>query len=539
MDYRTMRLVKKYFGKWLQRKPQTALTVKINRQNLKRAVAVSDAYWNELYEPIIRVVETCLGCIQISSGGLSSASKLNEQYASELTSIIGALKGIPGKNSLDDHINNYSVFISFSTLFISKRMNKVNFTFVENSKSGDKRTIQVFPWDACTETLNNVQAKRKNYLPPIYCISVPVLFRMLSGTGRNWLQSQPDKFCGVLEAVFSNGEKGLYSGPLSLVIPSKSDSPTLDGGISLVGQSPTPSSHTDESSEASLDDLISKIGGGTSSGDKDFEALLEGNRTGLGTTPSMSPEDEFAALLEGKAKAPESASQKPGISSEPVSNEQSIEDEFTTLLEGKAKAPEPASQKPGISSEPVSNEQSIEDEFAALLEGKAKAPEPASQKPGISSEPVSNEQSIEDEFTTLLEGKTKTPKPVPNQNYVPTSPSLDLIRWAISEKNHGGGVFNVVLDDGELVLGLRVGDADIDVVTAFVRSDYDLDSEADVSKVRDEIIYDLNLSDSWICNEHGEMEHKVISQKGKDIVSAILVRCDDWERSQFDTYTFV
>ncbi len=499
-----MRLVKKYFGKWLQRKPQTALTVKINRQNLKRAVAVSDAYWNELYEPIIRVVETCLGCIQISSGGLSSASKLNEQYASELTSIIGALKGIPGKNSLDDHINNYSVFISFSTLFISKRMNKVNFTFVENSKSGDKRTIQVFPWDACTETLNNVQAKRKNYLPPIYCISVPVLFRMLSGTGRNWLQSQPDKFCGVLEAVFSNGEKGLYSGPLSLVIPSKSDSPTLDGGISLVGQSPTPSSHTDESSEASLDDLISKIGGGTSSGDKDFEALLEGNRTGLGTTPSMSPEDEFAALLEGKAKAPESAS-----------------------------------QKPGISSEPVSNEQSIEDEFVALLEGKAKAPEPASQKPGISSEPVSNEQSIEDEFTTLLEGKTKTPKPVPNQNYVPTSPSLDLIRWAISEKNHGGGVFNVVLDDGELVLGLRVGDADIDVVTAFVRSDYDLDSEADVSKVRDEIIYDLNLSDSWICNEHGEMEHKVISQKGKDIVSAILIRCDDWERSQFDTYTFV
>lgn len=451
---------------------------------------MSDAYWDQLYKPSIELIE---GCSRLFG---SYGFEICKSYEMQFVKFISRYKGVVDDNPLALHLNNYAIASAFSCLYLSKIL--IKFEFYSISKNADslgERDI-FYPWrEIPSKKHSDIKLKKTTYIAPLYTYSLPILFVMLPNVAWKWLLGDMRIYQGLLDAVHSNGEKGVFANYLSdLYIPTESGN--RSGEIAKVEVVKVieniESNDASSQSNGGLEELLSSLGSNNNADDISLDELLNGQTNNQSenvkeSISTSSGELDFS-IFEGSPTADNKKYPPPEILSKDETTPD-ILSEFQSFL--SSTAPKREEESGSIQSE--DDPESELDDFHAYTALEAEVTQDIS--PGTERTPLFSEQ------TTL---------------------SMDLAEWAKSI------LMNYQIDSGVYVVFSEQGNAialDIDkAFLSFARADFDLDSEEQYRSVADEVLSDLLMSADWIANDDGSEVWKLMVNNIS--VNAVLLNTD-------------
>ncbi|MCT8873802.1 hypothetical protein [Shewanella xiamenensis] len=453
-------------------------------------MAVSDAYWDQLYNPSIELIESCSQLFG------SYGFDICKSYEIQFVKFISRYKGVVDDNPLALHLNNYAVASAFSCLYLSKIL--IKFEFYSISKKADslgERSV-FYPWREIPSTQHaDIKLKKTAYLAPLYTYSLPILFAILPNVAWKWLLSDMKIYQGLLDVVHSNGEKGVFANYLSdLYIPTESgNGPDEVKKVEVVKAIDNTEANVSSCQKnGGLEELLSSLGSSNNADDISLDELLNGQANN------------------------QSENVKESISSPSGDLDFSIFDSSPSIDNTKSQQSEMLSKKEAAPD--------ILSEFQSFLSS-------ASPKHEEDSCLISNEDAQESEFDdfdayTALEAEV-TQNVSPSAERAPlfseqTTLSMDLAEWAksiIMDYQIDSGVYVVFSEQGNTIA------LDIDkAFLSFVRADFDLDSEEQYRSVADEVLSDLLMSADWIANDDGSEVWKLMVNN--TAVNAVLLNTD-------------
>ncbi|WP_259592220.1 hypothetical protein [Shewanella baltica] len=434
---------------------------------LKKIIAVSDAYWNELYQPMINIVVASINVFEKQN------SRILNDYQDQFVRIIRRSKGAVQGEPMLAHLQTYCLALAFSSLYVARLCSEFDFISVSKSKKSIGERNAYFPWLDSSENVE-IKIKRASRVLPVYVLAYSILNQSIGSVGWRWLHSQLGILKGLWDSIQSNGESGIFAGLLADMQSIPLDRHNLyqatNEQYSVPKVAAEPKKVSEEpSSSSSLDDLIMGLGGDNS-------------------------ELAFEDLFADKAKSSKS---------EDTINEKSSELDLS-IFESDEPQPQPQPQP-----------QKTDPDFNSESELQVNDLDPIPSDTG-SSDDVLNE------FQNFLANCSTTEQPVISDNYNSSTITGDLIKWAttiISDNIPTDFIFVVEFDEGyNLAIDKEEG------ILAFVKSDYDLDSEEAYNAVKEEVLTDLSMSSEWIENFEGGDEWKLIN-KGETKKVILLKKC--------------
>lgn len=481
---------------------------------LKKIVAVSDEYWEALYSPITNTVSRSLGVYEKQKG------KLYSDYVDQFVRLVRRSKGTVQDDPLIVHLHTFSLALAFSSLYVARLCHSFEFTAISTSKKNKGERSQCYPWINVPSECE-IKLAKVSRLYPAYVQAISIFNTMMNETGWKWLHSRPEVLKGLLDSVYTNGEKGAFAGILSDM-----RSAPIGRSVESAIQTELPeSSSVDVEQEGanengSLDDLISGLGGGGD--DVSLDDLLDSSKQAslsenkqAEVKPVPSSNDSLDLSIfdsEPGMDASEnqsSASLGSGESKEIVPEPSPTNE--TKVVSNDKEASVPAVEDKAEDKAPVKTSADALDEFTAFLASTSSSSSvdnnadkeeervETSSEMGANTTPVSeaensdtsagvdHNESLEGDSSLLFSSES--------------SITNDLLKWCleqVKEQPSQNGV-HVLMRDNEKAI---VVERDTGVME-FVRSDYDLDNESAYRTVAEEVLTDLEMSQSWIATEDG------------------------------------
>lgn len=433
------------------RKPELSHALSLNTGALKKLVAVSDEYWVALYEPIMAIAVRCFKCFKNNQTGLAN------DYILQLSNAVRRSKGEVREEQLLSHVYTYGLVLSFTSLYLSRLLAAYDFVLQYDigDRKGERRDF--YPWLSLPSSDTSIKVRKKRHVDPFFALAMPLYRGLVTDIAATWLQANSEINIAVLQAIYSNGEQGLYSVPLSYIKAYSFDNEQVElPDTAIANKAIFESVPLPVSGEQAIDSLLDSFG--VDLADTTLEDLFS-------TTTAPQP-------IASQPKAPEqeiSAKQENVSPGNVVNNKVDAVDEideFAALLaSGNAEVV-------NLSAPPAEPEVTTDiDEFSALLAGG-----------GVETESV----AIEGVQITPLEPELDVP--------VVEHISDELIEWAISSRNRSQGVFGVQIEGAKL-LALQVPEAFYD----YIDSEYSIEStQRDL--VLEQLKHDLELSGNVISN---------------------------------------
>ena len=430
---------------------------------LKKIVAVSDEYWGALYSPIIDVVSASLNVFD------KQKLKLYSDYVDQFVKLVRRSKGVVQDDPLLVHLHTYSLVLSFSALYIARICNDFDFLAISKSKKNVGERTVFYPWLSVPEN-SELKLSKVSRSYPVYIQAVSIFNALLTDIGWKWLHTKPEVLKSLLDSIYSNGEKGSFSGILSdmRAAPLGSSSESIKTVVEL---SPDETNTEALSNPADLDSLIDGLGGNNE--DISLDELLE---------PSKNSQTEVI----NEPKSSDNSNNELDLSIFESESSKNLPNNNTSSVQ---KSDEPADVKPEVVDKISSkeNESSVTsenalNEFTAFL-ASATDDESKPKETGESENEIKNDKEHEMLFSSEATITT------------------DLINWCLLQVQStpsSNGV-HIILFEGNKVIALEQDKG----VMEFVRSDYDLDSEAAYISVAEEVLTDIGMSRTWIENNDG------------------------------------
>ena len=239
--------------RWLRRK-QRPVSLKV--VPLKKSIAVSDEYWEVLYQPLIDVTTRCFSVFG------SSKDKLFIDYIDQFVKLVRCNKGTVQEDPLLMHIQTFSLSVAYTSLYLSRLMLAFECHCVSTDKSNKGERNVFYPW-LHTPSNIDIRLKKITHVLPCYVYAFPIMSKLLcNDTGLKWLHSKPLIMKALYDALMSNGEKGLLSDLLSIMKKAPVDNEC--SVISITNIEPVHSTEQPKDTvenKASLNDLIAGLGG--------------------------------------------------------------------------------------------------------------------------------------------------------------------------------------------------------------------------------------------------------------------------------------
>ncbi|WP_045391809.1 hypothetical protein [Vibrio rotiferianus] len=240
---------------------------------LKKNLAVSNEYFDVLYQPIVDIVQNSTAHL------FQTRQETLDSYVSQLASIVRVTKGKVQEDNKEVHIDNFCAVLCFSAYFVADIVHKLSF-FVDD---GESNREEVHLWLSSYDG-RDILVKKKKKLDPICMTLFLIGQRMLSEPRTiTWLLGDKSRrLFDVLTFIHSGGERGKYSYCIdgSQVI-AENVAVVASGSNSVIQDSVLDTSTED--SKSALDDLL---------GDCEIPSLddLLNNATSSSGVPSSSKE---------------------------------------------------------------------------------------------------------------------------------------------------------------------------------------------------------------------------------------------------------
>ena len=303
---------------------------------LKKIVAVSDEYWDALYQPMIDVV------IQSLSLFKKQEAKLHSDYVEQFDRLVRNHKGTVQDDPLLVHLYTYSLVMSFSALYVARICSNFDFHAIsENKKNFGERSF-FYPW-MDKPLKSELKISRASRVYPVYIQGVSILNVMLNKNGWKWLHSAPLVLKGLLDAINSNGENGTLSGVLTGMRPAPINNLETSNRAAVNTVSLQEEVADESSKSQSIDDLISDLGGDTK--DVSIDELL-GEPKSTDSSKGVVDLSIFdAEPVEEETQTPvvEKETQTPVVEKETQTPVNAL-DEFTAFLETAANSDDSTSE---------------------------------------------------------------------------------------------------------------------------------------------------------------------------------------------------
>lgn len=498
---------------------------------LKKIVAVSDEYWNALYKPVTDVVISCVSVFD------NNKSSLLSDYADQFVRLVRRSKGGVQDDPLLVHLYTFGLVVSFSVIYVSRLSSDFEFHAISSDKkTAGERTI-FFPWFN-TPTKAELKIKKAERVFPAYVNGFTIINRMVSDVGWKWLLGNKVVLKAMIDAIYSNGESGVFSGVLAeLRKPSLSDR-SHSVVSSVVTEKQAMPSASDSGPAPSIDDLINNLGGGE---DFSLDDLLSGNANPTtekapGRPASVSDVDNTDSL------------DLSVFDTEPFLSDSSNKTQLTEEIHSSNGDPQPekiwhaklntdsAENIQSNTGAAVSADDAL-DEFQAFLNSVSdasasslNADEFVGQSPSGETSYDFDDSAKEDGVSTALEQPMSdglvqdAANNAENSLLFSNESSLasEFVQWCCKKLKFYDGASGLypLKHNNTFVIAVDV-DAGI---KAYVNDDYDLENDSQVISVAEEVHTDIAMSSLWLPNgEGGEIWTLFI---GNDKYKVILVKPD-------------
>ena len=523
---------------WSRKQREPALDV----VPLKKIIAVSDEYWEALYSPIIDSVARSLGVYEKQKG------KLYSDYVDQFVRLVRRSKGTVQDDPLLVHLHTFSLSIAFSSLYVARLCHSFEFTAISKGKKTKGERSHVYPWMNVPVECE-IKLSKVSRLYPAYVYAISIFNTMMNDTGWKWLHSKPDVLKGLIDSIYSNGEKGVFSGILADMRAAPIGR-SVENITQVEISESVPVENEDPEKSDSLDDLISGLGGGDDSVSLDelldssnqskqteekkpvasekvssndgldlsiFDNEPDGENTDRASVELQDTTDNQVAPISDNSpevvSSFESKSSSQSTEEEaPVNSSADALDEFTAFPAATTSSPGPAQVAETREDELEPNE----------TQGTSKVPI-SDIEPSDSSSNIDNAGINEDESTLLFSSES--------------SITTDLLKWCLAqvcELPSQNGVHVLMRDNKKVIVVERDKG-----VMEFVRSDYDLDNEAAYKTVAEEVLTDLEMSQSWVENEEGGDIWEISIQD--EVVNVLLLNVQvpsSFQSLDANTYTW-
>ena len=524
---------------WSRKQREPALDV----VPLKKIIAVSDEYWEALYSPIIDSVVRSLGVYD------KQKAKLYTDYVDQFVRLVRRSKGTVQDDPLLVHLHTFSLSVAFSSLYVARLCHSFEFTAISKAKKTKGERSHFYPWMNVPVECE-IKLAKVGRLYPAYVYAISIFNTMMNDTGWKWLHSKPEVLKGLIDSIYSNGEKGLFSGVLADM-----RSAPLGRSVENLPQvdisEPVPVESEGPDKSDSLDDLISGLGGGDDS--VSLDDLLDSSNQS-----KQSEEDKPVASVKTSSNDGldlsifDSGPDDKGTDQVPVELQSITDNQVAPLNDDSAEAVSSPENK--LSPQPIEEETPVNssadalDEFTAFLAATTSSPGPDNVAETEDGEPASNEVKGTSKVPISHVKHSDSPSNVDNTGIKEDESALlfssessitnDLLKWCleqVSELPSQNGV-HVLLRDNEKVVVIERDKG----VMEFVRNDYDLDNEAAYKTVAEEVLTDLEMSQSWVENEEGGDIWKISIQD--EVVNVLLLNVQvptSYQSLDANTYAWV
>ncbi len=177
---------------------------------LKKIVAVSDAYWTALYQPVIKVVTVNLSVF------VKQKNRLRDDYVDQFVSLVRRSKGGGQDDPLLVHIHTYCLVVSFSALYLAGLMRQFDFFSISSNKKTPGERNKIYPWLEIQIT-SKIKIRKISKVYPVAAYAFPILNSMISSTGWLWLHGSPLLMQSMFDAVYSNSASGPFIDLLGMI----------------------------------------------------------------------------------------------------------------------------------------------------------------------------------------------------------------------------------------------------------------------------------------------------------------------------------
>ena len=491
---------------------------------LKKIIAVSDEYWEALYSPIINSVGRSLGVYEKQKG------KLYSDYVDQFVRLVRRSKGTVQDDPLLVHLHTFSLSIAFSSLYVARLCHCFEFTAISKAKKIKGERSHFYPWINVPQECE-IKLAKVNRLYPAYVYAISIFNTMMNDTGWKWLHSKPEILKCLIDSIYSNGEKGAFSGLLADMRASPLGL-SVESVPQFESSQPMPVESENPERIDSLDDLISGLGGGSDNVSLDDlldssnqSSQAEGNKHVASKKTSSS--DGLDLSIFGNETDEENTEQAPiefldtndnqGV---PISDKSP---EVVSSSENKS-SPQPIEEKT-----PVNSSADALDEFTAFLAATTAPPCSDNVDENEEDDSTPNEVQSTSKVSNSNVELSDSPSNVDNAAVKEVESTLlfssessitnDLLHWCLEQVGDlpsQNGV-HILLRDNEKVVVVERDKG----IMEFVRSDYDLDNEAAYKTVAEEVLTDLEMSQAWVENEEGGDIWKISIQD--EVVNVLLL----------------
>lgn len=439
---------------------------------LKKIVAVSDEYWGALYSPIIDSVARSLGVFE------QQKAKLYSDYVDQFVRLVRRIKGTVQDDPLIVHLHTFSLCISFSSLYVARLCHSFEFTAISKAKKNKGERSNFYPWISIPAECE-IKLSKVNRLYPAYVHALSIFNTMMNDIGWKWLHSKPDILKGLLDSIYTNGEKGQFSG----ILVDMRNAPLgrqVEQAIQADAQSFFETNEVNASEQRSLDDLINGLGG--SDEEVSLDDLLAPSKHDRNKGPSETAErnKKQEDVVNQDLDSPGLNEGSNGSELEELNVcEPPLNSEHPALTLEKGENPASTFKKTTAAENPL-------EEFTAFLASATFAKDHETvQRP--ESRPIPDTAKNKEGTDLLFSSES--------------SITADLLKWCLAQVKDvpsNSGVHVLMHNNTKVIVVERE-----EGVMAFVRSDYGLDSETAHKTVAEEVLTDLAMSQSWIENEDG------------------------------------
>lgn len=505
---------------WNRKQREPALDV----VPLKKIIAVSDEYWEALYSPIIDSVVRSLGVYEKQKG------KLYSDYVDQFVRLVRRSKGTVQDDPLLVHLHTFSLSVAFSSLYVARLCHSFEFIAISKAKKTKGERSHLYPWMNVPVECE-IKLAKVSRLYPAYVYAISIFNTMMNDTGWKWLHSKPEVLKGLIDSIYSNGEKGLFSGVLADMRSaplgrSVENLPQVDISEAV----PVESEDPDKSN--SLDDLISGLGGGDDNVSLDdlldsSEQTKQSEDDKPVTSDKKSSNDGLDLSIFDSEPDGKDTDQVPvelqSITDNQVAPISDDSAEFVSSSENKS------SSQATKEKAPVNSSADALDEFTAFLASTTSSPGLDNVSETEEGESAANEVKGTSKVPFSHVELSDSPSNVDNTGVKEDESALlfssessitnDLLKWCleqVSKLPSQNGV-HVLLRDNEKVIVVERDKG----VMEFVRNDYELDNEAAYKTVAEEVLTDLEMSQSWVENEEGGDIWKISIQD--EVVNVLLL----------------
>lgn len=484
------------------RKPEFSSALSPNIAALKKLVAVSDEHWLALYEPIIGLATRCFKCFKNNQAGLAS------DYILQLTNAVRRSKGEVREDQLISHVYTYGLVLSLSSLYLSRLLSPYEFVlqYDVGDRKGERRDF--YPWLDLPSSGASIKVRKKRHVEPFFSLALPLYRGLVTEIAARWLQANSEVNIAALQAIYSNGEQGIYSVPLSYLKEYSFDSEQVElPDSSMLSKTSFELASAPASADHAIDSLLDSFG--VDLADTTLEDLFNSTASPAPITAQHKAPEQVMPVKQERELPGKSVNSKVDVIDEV--------DEFAALLAGGNSA---------IGNLPATSEEldvaTNIDDFSVLLTGENSVVVTSS----ATSSGIETATDI-DEFSALLAGNCVEENRAIASNVDSSSKkpdmassglehiSDDLIEWAISSQNRSAGVFGVQIEDVKL-LALQVPEAFYD----YIDSEYSIEStQRDL--VLEQLRHDLDLSGNVIANV-GDSPTFLVNINGSEVTALII-----------------